>query len=371
MPASQLQDVHRIDDRIRALLNASTDGAALTALRSLFVEELDFEARDGTIRLQGKDLPDTATRIAEKQGVQVVAVRLRSSGRVLVQNIREALKDIGRALDGDLLLVAGNAEGGEWQLVYPSTRDGREVLRRILLHRGQSYPTVVEQLGKVYGRARRGDLRQALDEAYDVEAVTREFFKQYKIAFDSAVGSIAGLEEEQRRLFCQVLFNRLMFIYFLQRMGRLSFNGRTDYLEALWQDATAKGENFYQEQLRLLFFVGLSHPRSGKYDEARRLVADKIGDVPFLNGGLFSETELDKTSAIHIPNEAIGALLHDVFQRFNFTITESTPYDIQVAVDPEMLGKVFEELVTGRHEKGSYYTPRPIVSFMCREALKG
>ena len=44
---------------------------------------------------------------------------------------------------------------------------------------------------------------------------------------------------------------------------------------------------------------------------------------------------------------------------------------MEVAVDPEMLGKVFEELITGRHETGSYYTPRPIVSFMCREALKG
>ncbi len=55
---------------------------------------------------------------------------------------------------------------------------------------------------------------------------------------------------------------------------------------------------------------------------------------------------------------------------YNFTVTESTPLDIEVAVDPEMLGKVFEELVTGRHESGSYYTPRPIVAFMCREALK-
>src|SRR5204862_4831395 len=64
-----------------------------------------------------------------------------------------------------------------------------------------------------------------------------------------------------------------------------------------------------------------------------------------------------------------GAL--GLFYRYNFTVEESTPLDIEVAVDPEMLGKVFEELVTGRHESGSYYTPRPVVSFMCREALKG
>ncbi len=69
--------------------------------------------------------------------------------------------------------------------------------------------------------------------------------------------------------------------------------------------------------------------------------------------------------------QAIRAILQDLFARFNFTVTESTPLDVEVAVDPEMLGKVFEELVTGRHESGSYYTPKPIVSFMCREALKG
>src|SRR5216117_4527981 len=79
----------------------------------------------------------------------------------------------------------------------------------------------------------------------------------------------------------------------------------------------------------------------------------------------------DKDTSIAIPDKAINSVLHDLFDRFNFTVTESTPLDVEVAVDPEMLGKVFEELVTGRHETGSYYTPKPIVSFMCREALKG
>ena len=71
-----------------------------------------------------------------------------------------------------------------------------------------------------------------------------------------------------------------------------------------------------------------------------------------------------------MPDEAIGQVLTGLFDRFNFTVMESTPFDIEVAVDPEMLGKVFEELVTGRHDSGAYYTPRPVVSFMCREALK-
>src|SRR5205807_665400 len=95
------------------------------------------------------------------------------------------------------------------------------------------------------------------------------------------------------------------------------------------------------------------------------------GDVPFLNGGLFDlEDDYDVRDKVKIPNASFAAVL-DLFERYNFTITESTPDDVDVAVDPEMLGKVFEELVTGRHETGSYYTPRPVVAFMCREALKG
>src|SRR5690606_7501967 len=97
-----------------------------------------------------------------------------------------------------------------------------------------------------------------------------------------------------------------------------------------------------------------------------------IGKVPFLNGGLFEENDLDKR-VDDIDDERFMRLLgpEGLFYKFNFTIEESTPLDIEVAVDPEMLGKVFEELVTGRHESGSYSTPRNVVSFMCREALKG
>ena len=98
------------------------------------------------------------------------------------------------------------------------------------------------------------------------------------------------------------------------------------------------------------------------------------GVVPFLNGGLFEHTAPDRRSEVEVPDAAVEPLLRDpdgLFHTFNFTVMESTPLDIEVAVDPEMLGKVFEELVTGRHESGAYYTPRPVVAFMCREALKG
>jgi hypothetical protein len=93
--------------------------------------------------------------------------------------------------------------------------------------------------------------------------------------------------------------------------------------------------------------------------------------VPYLNGGLFEEDRSEMVPGIVVPDRAIEDILTKLFDRFNFTVSESTPLDVDVAVDPEMLGKVFEELVTNRHGSGSYYTPKPIVAFMCRETLKG
>jgi TaqI-like C-terminal specificity domain/Eco57I restriction-modification methylase len=375
MESYETEERKAIDGRLKELLEAPKEMAALQALRKLFVTELDFDQRvpPVSIALDGDGLPQSATLIASREGVQVVVVRLPSHGRVLVRSIRETLGQIKEQLGGDVLLAAGSVDGSEWQLVYPSTRGEKEILRRITLHRGQPYRTVAEQLANVYYDAGQSDLRNALESAYDVEAVTKEFFKEYKRIFDRAMERIEGLpDDEERRLFCQTLFNRLMFIYFLQRKGWLTFGGSPNYLHSLWNDARRKSEeNFYNVRLKLLFFMGLNNPQSADFDRARSLVEDQIGRVPFLNGGLFDETELDKRPAVYVPNEAIEPILNDLFRRFNFTISESTPYDIQVAVDPEMLGKVFEELVTGRHGTGSYYTPRPIVSFMCREALKG
>ena len=126
-------------------------------------------------------------------------------------------------------------------------------------------------------------------------------------------------------------------------------------------------ESFLNDRLYWAFFHGLGNPAD--LPEESSAAVERRGEVPFLNGGLFEMQEYDSRNAVHIPNEKFAEILK-LFERYNFTVTESTPLDIEVAVDPEMLGKVFEELVTGRHGTGSYYTPRPVVSFMCRESLK-
>ena len=164
-----------------------------------------------------------------------------------------------------------------------------------------------------------------------------------------------------------------MFLRFIEKKKWLTYNGDYDYLRALFNAANETDENFLNDRLYWAFFNGLGAAVDLSHDfsetEARRSVEERRGKVPFLNGGLFEMREYDERHAVHIPNAEFEKILN-LFERYNFTVTESTPLDIEVAVDPEMLGKVFEELVTGRHETGSYYTPRPVVSFMCRESLK-
>lgn len=204
--------------------------------------------------------------------------------------------------------------------------------------------------------------------AFDVEKVTKHFFDDYSTTFENVEALVRDtnrLDPTDLRLATQALFNRLMFLRFVERKGWLWFPGQegTNYLAALSAAGPLGQGSLYASRLKPLFFEGLAI--QGKQE------TEAYGKVPFLNGGLFEETDLDKKIE-EIPDEAFRRIIgpNGLFYRYNFTIEESTPLDIEVAVDPEMLGKVFEKLVTERNEKGSYYTPRAIVSFMCRETLK-
>lgn len=201
--------------------------------------------------------------------------------------------------------------------------------------------------------------------AFDVEAVTKRFYDDYSDLFAKIENEIKGLNsKEEKRLFTQLLLNRLMFLRFIERKGWLEFENNKDYLKSIYEAGGNQKESLFLTRIRPLFFQALARPG---FQESK-----VTGKVKYLNGGLFEEQALDK-KVNDIPDKVFKWIIGPtgLFYRYNFTVQESTPSDIEVAVDPEMLGKVFEKLVTNRKEKGSYYTPRPIVSFMCRETLKG
>lgn len=362
----------------------------LEALKQLFWSELNYERANAPLSM--RDWAEgTAALLADApvlfatagKGFHVIYARLQ--GALSLTHERAV---VGKLLAEHpfALFIFSDAGQGRWHFVNVKYSSGaRRLFRRIGVNPFEPLRTAAERIALLdvanAGRDLFGVAPSAVqalhDEAFDVEKVTREFFGVYRRIFEQAEASIKeDWSPERKRLYTQRFFNRLMFLTFLERKGWLSFNNRRDYLRALFEDywrndpEKRREANFHRKRLNTLFFMGLNFPGGDKrLETGYRPILSLIGDVPYLNGGLFEQEADDET--VFFPDEIVALILKDLLYAFNFTVTESTPLDVEVAVDPEMLGKIFEELVTGRHESGSYYTPKPVVAFMCREALKG
>lgn len=158
-----------------------------------------------------------------------------------------------------------------------------------------------------------------------------------------------------------------------QRWG----TGPKNFMRNIFDDCVKRGKNFFDDYLEPLFYTGLNQNRG---DDA--YFQPLHCRIPFLNGGLFEELDnYDwENNDFQIPNEMFSNMdtmgreadgVLDIFDRYNFTMAEDEPMEREVAVDPEMLGKVFENLleVRDRKSKGAFYTPREIVHYMCQESL--
>ncbi len=227
-------------------------------------------------------------------------------------------------------------------------------------------------------------------DAFSVTALTRKFDRQYSDFFKAVIEAARqynpGVREfhepDKLRAFAQRLLGRLKFLYFLQRKGWLA--GRQRFLIEQYRlcmlrhDADNTPPNietfhYYTEVLAPLFFETMNTP-----PDRRTLPAWTRGweTIPYLNGGLFDPTRdpagtILLSDALFDPMGDTGILAF--LNRYNFTISEDTPLELDVAVDPEMLGKVFENQLEAqdRGQSGSFYTPRVIVAYMCQEALAG
>ncbi|MEZ0396166.1 MAG: DNA methyltransferase, partial [Anaerolineales bacterium] len=330
--------------------------------------------------------------LAQMSGLPVFRVDWPSEKTPTVQQRRSVYRALSSSYI-EHLLVYLTRDGRQTSFVWARRRgQGKIEMRTLSYAAGVPARTTLEQLSKLaftleelglFGDPGLSAVTDKLNAAFDVEAVTKKFFRDYRALFEQAEASIdLPWSAEQKRLYTQRFFNRLLFLAFLERKGWLTFQGRKDYLRALFEDyyrndpEKRRQANFHRKRLDALFFMGLNNPYGRglvQSDPQFQFVRDLIGEVPYLNGGLFERERDEEEGAerFFFPDDLLARILSDLLYRYNFTVTESTPLDVEVAVDPEMLGKIFEELVTGRHESGSYYTPKPVVQFMCREALKG
>ena len=267
-----------------------------------------------------------------------------------------------------------------------------------LLGEGHRSRTAIQQFEKL----RDSSLTlKDLTKAFSVDAVSDMFFKGYKQQYEDIIFFVTGKrmvkvankwEERQEgkpneyimqqfakfdnqekaiRDYVKKLMGRLVFLQFLQKKGWLGVpageswgTGDREFIQNLFAQ-TADKDHFIDNVLEVLF-NDLNTERKG--DLATPSLGGGRGRlIPYLNGGLFERDATDETE-FPLPAKYMQSLL-DFFASYNFTIDENDPDDAEVGVDPEMLGRIFENLLEDNKDKGAFYTPKEIVSYMCRESL--
>lgn len=275
--------------------------------------------------------------------------------------------------------------------------DGKIELRTLPYEVGSPARTTIERLSHLcfspeeleHGQPSITAVTDKLNRAFDVEAVTRKFFEDYKKVFDNLQKRLTAATGDKvwAHDYALQLLNRLMFIYFIQRKRWLGDN--PNFLADFWnayKDARQPADTFFDRWLSVLFFEAFNKKFHGGHRHFPEEIREALQLAPYLNGGLFARNQLDEAYRGTLPDEFF-AMLFDEFdasrpgflERYNFTIAESTPLDIEVAVDPEMIGKVYESLVNittkgiaeddQRGSAGIFYTARVEIDLMCRLAL--
>ncbi len=236
------------------------------------------------------------------------------------------------------------------------------------------------------------------EDAFNIGKVTKEFFEKYRELFLRVYETLtdvikkhpdikADFEEKNVNIvnFSKKLLGQIVFLYFLQKKGWFGVpmnkswgNGDKKFLRTLFEEAANKEKNYFNDYLEPLFYEALAKERDDDFYSRFEC------KIPFLNGGLFDPiSNYDwVNTVIDLPDDIFsntrktkdgdtGDGILDIFDRYNFTVKEDEPLEKEVAVDPEMLGKVFENLleVKDRKSKGTYYTPREIVHYMCEQSL--
>ncbi|MEW6033602.1 MAG: TaqI-like C-terminal specificity domain-containing protein [Chloroflexota bacterium] len=233
------------------------------------------------------------------------------------------------------------------------------------------------------------EVSELWQKTFSVERVTRAFYQEYAAVRNVVARAlkesnpdhpyVRRMTDDQCRAWATRQMGRMLFLWFLQAKRWLGYDGTglgsPTYLLDLWAKRNRAPGGYYRGLLTRLFFEGMALRRPGPE------VRDLLGPTPYLNGGLFRrnklEDDVEAAGPVALPDDAFDPEREmtalNLLSRYRFTTRESTPDDQSVDPDPELLGRVFENLYQGdeRHDTGTYYTPREVVHFMCRQALDG
>lgn len=271
---------------------------------------------------------------------------------------------------------------------------------------GQSCKTAADNFMTLYDHRENLEIKD-IESAFDVEALSKEFFDKYKGFYEDFVAYVTGKRYVKRsgkwvntvihephpqmyadfgklavdgdtdklvRDYIKKMMGRIVFLHFLQKKGWMGVpsnknwgEGNLQFMKDLFDKATdAQKDDFLDVVLEPLFSA-LDEDRAKDDYLYDTITLGKL-KVPYLNGGLFTRDKLDDVDT-KFPAEMFENFLKCLYE-YNFTIDENDPSDAQVGIDPEMLGRIFENLLEDNKDKGAYYTPKEIVKYMCQESLK-
>ena len=324
--------------------------------------------------------------------------------RVNIQNcVRKVMENDSNALI--FFHFTDNAK--EWRVSYVNKADSLKnstSAKRYTYLCGPEHScrTIAERFSTLEGLSTIKD--ENMLEAFAVAPLSDDFFNEYRKHYADLVEYISGkrfikkggkfVEEKTKKAasefsnafngddktvrdFVKKMMGRLVFLQFLQKKGWLGVpknakwgTGDKNFIYNLFKNADDSVKNDFLEQaLEPLFFKSLNCDR-GEEAIAPKAVCNIYRSeirIPYLNGGLFEEDELDK-KRVKFKKEHFESIF-EFFNQYNFTIDETDPDDVEIGVDPEMLGKIFENLLEDNKDKGAFYTPKEIVQYMCRESL--
>ena len=270
---------------------------------------------------------------------------------------------------------------------YEKKEVGKHKLKTttLILKRDELYYTDIEIICNLFLEDQKKTWREIFrlwKDAFNVQKVTENFFEDYKRIFFVIRKELKKQKVDTKiaHEFTLQFLNRIMFIYFIAKKEWLNKNRK--FIQAYWdlyKRISKYGNNeFYDKWLKPLFFEAFNN-KSSYHPELPEEVNRILSNSPYLNGGLFTKKkELDDLK-ISISDNLFKEIF-DFFESYNFTIKEDSVLDVEVSVDPQMIGYVYESLANItedvyeneedlRGDWGIFYTARVEVDFMCRRSL--
>jgi hypothetical protein len=240
--------------------------------------------------------------------------------------------------------------------------------REQLFYKGQSGDALVQKIQAIaFGLEDEANVAETVAKvgaAFDVEKVTKKFYELFKQEHDSLLKFTKGIPDEKlQRWYVSVMLNRLMFIYFIQKKGFLGDD--VHYLTSKLGESKHRGrDRFYQDFLCPLFFEGFAKRKDQRSAELNRL----LGQVPYLNGGLFLKHRIEELHGKHIevPDKAFERIF-SFFEKYDWHL-DDRPAKKGNEINPDVLGYVFEKYINQR-EMGAYYTKSDITEYISQNTI--